>query len=189
MRIYLQDQELISCSSDSYKEVDENLFVGLGAYLLFTSSTRRNGNYYGSHYGDETDAYSDYRGQSGYHHVNQTCISINKGSLLLMLGTFPKTFPKRHLPNGIYLCGNFPKAQFPSRQLPKSVLAAVLAQPPSPSQPQHSAPHCSLQYTRRSNRTFEKLPLMGNCTFGKFPLGKLSLGKSRIGKMSFRKNT
>ncbi|XP_023329127.1 uncharacterized protein LOC111701878 [Eurytemora carolleeae] len=36
--------------------------IGLGAYLLFTSSTRRNGNYYGSYYGDETDAYSDYRG-------------------------------------------------------------------------------------------------------------------------------
>ena len=47
--------------------------------------------------------------------------------VIMMLGTFPKTFsqattsqgyfPKRQLPEGIFPCGYFPTMQFPERQL------------------------------------------------------------------------
>ena len=49
---------------------------------------------------------------------------------LTMLGTFPKAFPNRQLPKGIFPSGNFPNVQFFNWLLPKSVLAAALGHPP-----------------------------------------------------------
>ena len=46
------------------------------------------------------------------------------------IGTFPKTFPKRQLPKGIFPSGNFLTVQLPKRQLPKSVLATTLGPRP-----------------------------------------------------------
>jgi len=51
-----------------------------------------------------------------------------------MLGTFPKAFPKRQLPKGIFPSGNFPRVfsqaatsqgYFPKRQLPKGIFPIV----------------------------------------------------------------
>ena len=102
-------------------------------------------------------------------------------SFLKLLFTF---YPFNSSFNGSVREKYYSEQQFPKRQLPKSVLVAVLASqacssrcgwPPSPSQLQRSAPPIwSLRRLREPNITFGKLQLR-KMHIWKLPLVKLSL--------------
>jgi len=81
--------------------------------------------------------------------------------------------------------GIFPNVQLHKRPLPKSVLAAVHAGPPSPSKPQCS-PSPIVAVLRRPNLTFGMLLRLGNCTA---QLGNCYLGsrpwENGIGKIPY----
>ena len=100
-----------------------------------------------------------------------------------MLGIFPDTFPQAatsqgHFPKWkLYNCAISQAATFQvcpchTHSIRPSSLFQPQRWPPSPSQLQRSAPHCSLQRLIRSNLTFGKLPCtweiakLGNCHQG-----------------------
>ena len=114
-----------------------------------------------------------------------------------MFGTFPKDF---------FPSGNFPRVWqlpkcaisqaatskvYPSHSAWPPACSSLDARPPSPTQPQRSASHCSLQLLRRPNLTFEKLPLgkipLGSCHWGKYPW-EVATGENSLGKFPLVKN-